>query len=843
MAPRRPKDNPPSDEAPRPTDRARRQTASPKGPAKKPGAKKPGAKKPGAKKPPAKRTVVRKKGASPRRRGIGRWLLIETSVVLAGLVIGLAVASLVLWQRAERDVQAWLDQPPVGHLTWVMSAPMQLEVGQPLDLRDLAQDLLSAGFEASEGDPVERQFSVRGDEIRVRVPRHDAANLTSGPVKIVVRDGRIAATQPTDVALPPTVLARLGDLDRARDPVALSAMGPYTGNAVMAMEDARFRQHIGIDPIGLARAAWHNVRRTDSLHGGSTLTQQLAKNLFLTQDRTARRKVREIFGAVALERRFSKDELLALYLNEVYLGQSGGVPIVGVEQAARAWFGRSAANLTLGQAAVIAGVISAPNAYSPTRHPERAWRRAELTLDRMQTLGWVPADAVARARTDGLLLSGVVIGGARLAPWAVDAAMEQAERALPEGDLKRGHLRIHTTIQPHLQRAAERAVADGLTDLAQAHPKATDAQAALVAVRATDGAIVAIVGGRNYEESPYDRASQARREIGSTVKPLTLVAALDADRSLHPASKVVDEPIIRKIDGKPWTPKNADGQHLGPITLRAAVEQSRNIPAIKMAEHVGPQALQRFLRRAGLDGATNLPSAALGAFPATPLQIAGAYTVFPNGGTVVAPTLVTQLQDAEGRTLLSFPAPRDAIASARACAMSTSVLQGTVTHGTARRAANYGISGEVGAKTGTTNEGRDAWFAGVTPRYSIVAWVGRDRGAPLGLGGAQAALPIWARFVANGGVAGGAFTLPDGLSREPVCRDSGLLAREACPHPVDEILSGSNKIAKCDVHGGPVVEPVRWFRNLFRKAEEASVVGGPEDLSTLPPAGEDPDEE
>jgi penicillin-binding protein 1B len=628
------------------------------------------------------------------------------------------------------------------------------------------------------------------------------------------------------VVLRPTVLARLGDLEGSRTRVQLDAISPWVEKAVLAMEDARFRDHAGVDPLGVARALWVGIRGDGRAQGGSTLTQQLAKNLFLSQERTARRKVREVFFATALESRLSKDEILSLYLGEVYLGQVGSVPVHGVEQASRAWFGVAASRLTLAQAATIAGVISAPNAYSPLRHPEVAVERRDLALQRMQELGWATPEAVAAARAEPLAITGLVTGPARRAPWTVDAALEVAEGALGPGELTRAGYRVYTTIQPHLQVAAERAVSEGLAEVAADRPASNDAQAALVVVRASDGAVVALVGSRSYRESPFDRAADAWREVGSTVKPLTLLAALDANPDLHPASIVVDEPISRRVDGKVWTPHNADGAWRGPMTLRVALEQSRNIPAIKLAEEVGPHRLQGAFRDAGLSRATHLPSAALGAFPATPLQLAAAYTVFPGGGARARPRMVSSIVDANGAEVVAFNPDIATLASERAAAQVTRLLQGVLSDGTGKKAGTYGVGGAVGGKTGTTDEGRDAWVAGVTPEYAVVAWVGRDRGTPLGLSGSQAALPVWARMIADGGVAGGAFPLPNNLVSVPICRESGRAARDACPVTVPDLFpKGHEPGGSCDVHGGPLVEAGRWLRNVFGVRRREDVEG------------------
>jgi penicillin-binding protein 1B len=371
----------------------------------------------------------------------------------------------------------------------------------------------------------------------------------------------------------------------------------------------------------------------------------VVKNIFLTQDRTAERKLREAMLSLALENARTKDEILELYLNEIYLGQAAGSSICGVDAAARAWFGKPIERVTLGEAATIGGVISAPNAYSPLRYPEKAVERRNLALQRMLETGAIDAPAAARAKEEALELHPSAAG--KLAPWAVDGAVDIVEGKVGDGAVARDALEVQTAIVPGLQRAAERAVAEGTAELIAAHPDLAGVQTALVAVRAKDGAIVALVGGRDYATSLWDRATEGRREIGSTVKPLTLLVALQADPTLSPATRVDDAPIERTHDGKRWVPSNYDGQFVGPISLRRAIATSRNIPAVLLAERVGMGPLRDRLRGLGLSSATDYPSAALGGFGATPVELAGAYAVF-SGGAYHRPWLVRAAADGSG---------------------------------------------------------------------------------------------------------------------------------------------------------------------------------------------------
>lgn len=786
----------------------------------------------------APKASSRKKASSPtvtapvrekRVRNWKRWLLFEALTWGGGAVTGVGVLGLLLWGQARKDVQEWLVTPPSDVPGAVYSAPVQVRTGLPASLPQLGGELLSAGYEHVDTVDGPGQFATSGNRIDVwtaplELPVGSVAEQR-GSVWFV--DGLVDRTEPASgLTLRPSVLARVGDLQRSRTPVALDALSQWVEPAVLAMEDSRFREHQGVDPWGITRAVIANLVNDGPSQGGSTLTQQLAKNLFLTQERTLQRKVREVFFAAALEEHQDKDELLALYLSEVYLGQVGGVPIYGVEQAARAWFGVSAGRLTLGQAATIGGVISAPNSYSPIRHLDAAVERRDIALTRMAAIGAITEAQADAAKAEPLELRQTPIGPIRRAPWAVDAAIEDAEEVLGSGTLARSGVQLHTTLQPLWQRAAEQAVDEGMSELDSLYPDAAGAQVALVAVRVRDGAVLAMVGGRDYATSPFNRATQAHRQVGSVVKPLTLLAAMDADPTLTPTSTVLDEPITRRIDGKTWSPANYDGQYLGEITIRQFIEASRNMPAITLAEQVGAGRLEAHLHRLGLPGASRRPSVALGAFEATPLEAAGAYTVFPGQGTVHHPQLVTGAFDLQGDPTGGWTAESEAIASARAAALSLRVLQGVLTDGTGARAQQFGVPATAGGKTGTTDSYRDAWFVGFTDEVAVAVWVGRDRGKSLGLSGSRAALPTWARFVASTAGAERTLAPPAGVVAVPVCASSHLPARKACPVTYDEWYpQGEVPKQKCDEHGG-LAEVGRVLGNLFKPRDRDEARAG-----------------
>lgn len=764
--------------------------------------------------------------ARPGDEGWKRWLALEALTVGGGLLVGFGIAGGLLWVRAKKDVAEYLANPPRPVPSVVWSGPMEIHKGMRASIPAIAGDLLAAGFER-----VDRVAVPQNDKaIGVFTDSAEAIDLWSSPwtgptgksagglASIKVVDGLVVETSDKKgLTLRPTVLGTLGDLETKRDHVDLDEVSKWVEPALLSMEDTRFRTHHGVDPVGVLRALWSNASGQD-VQGGSTLTQQLAKNLFLTKDRTLRRKVREAFFAAALESDLEKDELLELYLSEIYLGQMGGLPLYGVDAASRAWFGVSAKHLELHQAALIVGVIPAPNAWSPVRNPTDALDRRNVVLARMKQVEAIDEDQYQAAITKPIALEGLEPSRVRRAPYAVDAAVDRAEEILGEGALASRAYGVYTAINPVLQRAAEDAVAQGMAELDAEYPKAAGAQVALVAVRLSDGAVVAMIGGRSYADSPFNRARDAERQAGSTVKPLTMLAAFEEGKA-NPATRLQDQPMSRTVSGVTWTPQNYDKTFLGEVSLRQAIEGSRNIPAIHLAESVGATRLQDFLQDAGLSGATHLPSAALGSFEVTPMELAGAYTAFDKGFAYV-PRVVMAITDPAGKAVQDLQSEGHLVASEQAAALAVHVLQGVIESGTGAKVTKYGVKPQVTAgKTGTTDDYRDAWFVGLTPEIAVAVWVGQDEGS-LGLSGSRAALPTWARFVAASGTMRGALRHPDGIVELQLCSESDMPVRDACPSSFGEwFIDGEVPEEKCDVHGGPIVRTGRLFGRLFKKKD------------------------
>jgi len=659
----------------------------------------------------------------------------------------------------------WEEQ---GRITGDISVRAGLGVGP----QEVAHVLQNAGYSRVNSPQVSGDFSVHGQRVYVKDKETDVL-LTFGR-------GRIQSVSPNPIhQFSATELSGLGGGTERRKPITRDQMPEELVLAVLAMEDARFFEHPGIDGWGIARALVTNLLTDGHRQGGSTLTQQLAKNLFLTPERSLKRKLKELALAVALEKRLSKDQILELYLNQVYLGAVGGMGICGVDQAAKTYFGTSAKRLNLGQAATLAGVISAPNRYSPARHPERAKERRNLALKRMVDLGWL-----APGHRSSWVDRPVTVAkhqGHRKAPWALDSVVERVEKKLGEGVVVEGTLTIQTTIDALLQRVAEKAVKDGLSSLETQYSSAKGAEAGVVAMDPRSGDVLAMVGGRKYSGKGFNRVTQAHRQMGSTVKPLSWLALFEGDFELAPTSWVPDDAIEREVNGEIWAPKNYDGEFLGEVTLEYALAQSRNIPAVHVSEWVGLAPLAEHLRRLGLLNARAYPAVALGAFEATPLAVAGSYTVFPGQGTVVKPQMIRSVRLPNGKEGWTRTEQKKRIASPRATFLLNTIMQKTMETGTGRRALSSGVWGTVGGKTGTTDQGRDAWFVGYTPELVVAVWVGHDKNKDLGLTGAQAALPIWSQIVAGSGrMSDSPWPIPDNVITQQLCSETGEIAVEEC---------------------------------------------------------------
>jgi penicillin-binding protein 1A len=494
--------------------------------------------------------------------------------------------------------------------------------------------------------------------------------------------------------------------------VSVQQLPVYVGNAFIAVEDRRFRHHFGIDPIGLLRAAFVDTVHGGFVQGGSTLTQQLAKNLFLTPDRTVRRKIEEAILAVYLETRYSKDQILSFYLNRVYFGAG----VYGIEAASERYFNKPARQLTLTEAALLAGIVKAPSRYNPEASTQAALSRASLVLGTMEDAHLIDHSArIAAAQVRPKFAHSFATPGAG---YFVDYVISQLPALVPS---PKERLIVETTLDLDLQRDAENALVRGLQ---REGPKLNASEGALVSMT-PDGGLRALVGGTSYDDSPFNRAAGAKRQPGSAFKPFVYLAALE--HGYRPSDEVMDGPVTIAN----WRPGNYEGEYEGTITLARALAHSSNSAAVQLADEVGPQEVVRVAHRLGVSDQLNpVPSLALGTSEVTPLDLTAAYIPFANGGYAVSPYAVLRVQTASGKIL--YERRQDAplrVMSAENDAYMTQMMVATLSDGTGKAAAlvKYPAAG----KTGTSQDYRDAWFVGFTADYITGVWIGNDDGAPM----------------------------------------------------------------------------------------------------------------
>ncbi|HEY3043021.1 MAG TPA: PBP1A family penicillin-binding protein [Vicinamibacterales bacterium] len=731
----------------------------------------------------------------------------------------------------------------------VFARPLELRRGQSLTEAQLVDRLNDLGyaqrtvfekpgeFVIGGGDVtiIPRGPEFRGQSVRVifqrptppargpaRRPARPAAPAAADRVLAIERDSRLTERLTLDA---PVLTALINGEREKRRPVALAAIPSRVTQAVLSIEDRRYYQHPGVDPIGIAGALFsYATGRRAVMAGGSTITQQLIRNVFLpkfegmtlqsARVRSIKRKLLEQFLAVVLTSRASKDDILEMYLNDVPLGQRGSFAIFGVAEASRLFFGKDVSNVSLAEAATIAGVIQSPSALSPFNNAARCKERRNVVLQAMVDEGYVDQDTADRAAREPLKVVERALEAE--APHFVDFVDQSLDERYPGLTTTTTEaVDVYTTLDLHLQRFAQDAVRNGLTQvdkLLSRRKRNGRAEAALIAVDPKNGEILAFVGGRSYNQSQYDRAISARRQPGSVFKPFVYLtafeqAAAESRTDVTPATIVQDMPETFEFDDQVWMPANYQEEYEGPITLRRALAMSRNLATIHVARMAGYDNIADLWKKMGVGTAPKpYPSIALGVFEATPLEIATAYTIFPNLG-VIRPLnhllkVVRGGLDITKKTKVPVELPRE-VARPDTTFLVTNMMRSVINEGTGAGVRAAGFALDAAGKTGTTNDLRDAWFVGFTPELLTVVWVGFDDNQPVGLSGAQAALPIWAEFMkrALAGHSSVSFRVPDGIVFADVDRATGKLATPDCPNMITEaFLDGTQPVLFCAGH-------------------------------------------
>lgn len=712
----------------------------------------------------------------------------------------------------------------------IYSDGLLLYVGMNLNFETLSEKLRRLGYRESREAPQARghyRFLKKDGllEIYLHGFAYPLEPFKGFPVRVVLDGTTITRMENIDngeelyaFELEPELVTGLYDrIWEERRLVRISEVPPLLVRAILSIEDERFYRHRGVDPVAVLRAFWVNLRRGGIVQGGSTLTQQLMKNFFLEDERTLQRKAKEALMAFIAERLYSKEEILENYLNEIYLGQKGAQGIFGAWEAAQFYFSKELPELTTGEMALLAGLIKAPNRYSPYRSVVAARQRRNVVLRKM-----LEEKFITRAQYDAALREAVprreLVKVANDAPFYVDFLKRELATSYSHEVLTAEGYKIFTSLDLQLQRIAERAITDGLKQLEEDYPhlrrrgEEDRLEGVIVVVKPQTGEIKAMVGGRDYQKSQFNRVFQAKRQPGSTFKPFTFLGALmygsaETGRRFTPVSQVDDSPFTWSYEGQEWTPKNYEDEYFGIVSFREALERSLNSATVRIAKEVGIHKIRDLAYRLGIESSLPaLPSLVLGGVEVTPLELATAFSTLANNGVRTRPIAIKQVVDQGSKVLEKRDIRVEKVLAPQMAFMMNHLLKGVLDRGTGRGTRFRGFDRPAAGKTGTTNDLKDAWFAGYTPDLLAVVWVGFDNQTKLDLTGGQAALPIWTEFMkrATAGTAVSDFTVPPGIKLVDIDPESGYLATPECPRVIREaFFEGDEPLGYCPLHGSP----------------------------------------
>lgn len=780
--------------------------------------------------------------APKKRRGrIGRVRLLG----IVALAVGLP-ATLYLWMLS-REISKTFEGRLWTTPARVYSAPLTLEIGGTIPASQIEQRLQHSHYSKIGSSPrAPGQYCLRDGVLEVQtrefpMPGHP---WPSRQLKVSLRRGLITSivSLPSGSRLrkaqiePESLASFFGANREERTVLPLSAFPKSLIDALLAAEDQRFFSHHGIDPVGVLRALFENVRSGSVVQGGSTITQQTVKNLYLTNERSLARKFKEALMAMILDARYPKERILEVYLNEIYLGQRGSVGVCGFGEASRFYFGKEVGDLDLAESAMLAGLVRAPAVYSPFTHPDRALARKNLVVQQMLDQGRVKPDEARRAKERVPLLAKGSLSSRR-APYFIEEVRQNLSQRHPEADLTENGLRIITTLDPWVQEKAEEALRRGLERLEKERPRLAKhrggpLEGCLVVLRPRTGEVVALVGGRNYGESQFDRATQAKRQPGSLFKPIVFATGfekgmLEGD-TFTPATILEDEPLTLTVAGREWSPRNYEEDYRGNVTAREALEDSINIPTVRAAMSIGLERIAETAEAAHMGHDLKpYPSMALGAQEVTPLDAAAAFAMFANDGKRPEPYTIGAVVSAEGK-MLEWSEPKLVpVLSPQAAYLTLDLMRGVVSRGTAWALRAHGITGDFAGKTGTTNDKRDAWFIGLRPDLLALVWVGFDDMTETSLAGAQGAVPIWEDFIRSIGQdhSDATFDRPEGVVWATIDPTTGGLATENCPETAEEVFIEGSLPAECPDHLENGFR--RFWRHLFHRERPEPVRSEP----------------
>ena len=762
-------------------------------------------------------------GDRPWKSLLMRWALIALAAV--GLLF--FVVTGYFYFKYQRIVDERLKSPLFASTAKIFAAPREVRPGQKLTVRLIANELRSAGYSAdgaSETSPL-GSFSEGALSITVR-PGPQSFHAQDSAV-IHISDGVVSSITDdhgqtlSSYELEPLLITGLSE-DTSRSKRRLLTYDEIPQNlvqAVLAIEDRRFFEHSGVNYWRLVEAGVRDVTTGQKQQGGSTLTMQLARGFFLSPEKRMKRKLIEILITFQLEHRFNKKQIFEMYANQINLGQRGSFSIDGFGEASQAYFGKDVGQLDLAEAALLAGMVQRPNYLSPYRHPDRAIDRRNLVLDSMVETGAITKDQSERAKTEPLHLTAASVDASE-APYFVDLVHEQLLQKLGERDFNHEGLRIYTSLDPDLQKAAAEAVevgmknVDSLVEKMHPHLKPGEnllyPQVTLVALNPHTGQVLALIGGRNYGNSQLNHAV-AKRPTGSIFKPFVYAAAFNTavagtilpgqTRPFSSISMLNDEQSTYDVGGQEYAPHNYKDEYHGQVTAMYALAHSLNNATIALASEVGFDAVASLARESGVKNARGTPSVALGSYDATPLDMAGAYTVFANNGLHLDPWMLASVRTSSGDVVSDYSPTSKQVLDPRVAYLTTNLMEGVMNFGYGYEARRRGFMAPAAGKTGTSH---DAWFAGYTSNLICIVWVGNDDYTDVKLAGAVAAAPIWAEFMKRAVLLPQysdthSFSPPEGIDVVKIDRESNLLSDDTCPDGFDAaFLAGTAPVETCD---------------------------------------------
>ena len=788
----------------------------------------------------AKKTKKKSKSTNRIRKLAVAVFWVAYDVAFYGLIAGIVVAGIFGMMVTDDLIEKFEGRrwSIAGH---VYSDSLTLVPGQNVNALGLTDRLIRLNYQQAPGE-LPRQGEFLADskhiDIHLRDFNYPWETVQGYWLRLFVKNGQIQSMynmterkEAYSAELEPELIGRFFGADREeRDVVTYSEISPYLINAIVAIEDNAFFTHHGLNFKGLVRMVLVNLKNMKLVQGGSSITQQLVKNFYLSSERTVQRKAKEAIMALVLEMLYTKEEIFECYLNEVYFGQSGSVSICGVGQASKFYFGKDVRSLNLAEAALLGGLIRSPEGYNPRKRVERAKIRRDYILSRMAKSGLISPDQAEAAKRQKIKVHRHT-PSYTVAPYFIEFLKKQLREKYTSEVLVSEGLKIFTTLDVGMQRKAEKALAESLADLEKGYPHLTSdpankLQAAIIVLEPQTGYIKAMVGGRSFADSQYNRAVQAKRQPGSVFKPFVyttaFVLAEDGKIEFKPSDIIQDEPVQIRSGGKMWRPQNYSKKFSGPVTVRQALEKSINIPAVKVGQKAGIENVVRVAHRMGLvSELPPYPALALGSADLSLLEVGSGYSTLATLGSHAEPISIRDVVDSRKEVLDKKTVRVKKAIPVGAAFLTVNLMKGVLDRGTAASVRAQGFTAPAAGKTGTTDDYRDAWFVGFTPNLLCAVWVGFDQEKNVRLSGSRAALPIWLRFMKAqlAGTVVSDWDPPESIVFHKVDYQNGKRAVYGCPKIIDEaFLKGQEPEEECDEHKDSILE--------FFKKKKGSPEGG-----------------